>query len=138
MRLATTKEDVKSIMSIVRPYYKAGLMGIYPSIVYYSAVDKRLVWVDESAGVIEGFVMARIMKRSLALRVIQIAKIEGSSVRGSLLLSQAEQFARQAGLKAVILDAKKLNVKALEFYKRSGYVEQGEKDDCVVFHRRIL
>lgn len=137
MRLAT-KEDVKSIMSIVRPYYKGGLMGFYPSIVYYSAVDKRLVWVEEPTGVIEGFIMTRVMKRSLSLRVIQIAKTEGSSVRGSLLLSQAEQFARQAGLRAIILDAKKQNVKAIEFYKKSGYIEQGEKDDCVVFNKRIL
>jgi GNAT superfamily N-acetyltransferase len=138
MRLATTKEDVKAIMNIVRPYYKAGLMGVYPSIVYYSAVDKRCTWVEEVAGVVEGFVMTRVMKRSLSLRVIQIAKIDGSSVRGSLLLSQAEQFARQAGLRAMILDAKKQNTRALEFYKKQGYVEQGEKDDCVVFHKRIL
>jgi hypothetical protein len=32
----------------------------------------------------------------------------------------------------------KQNVKALEFYKRQGYVEQGEKNDCVIFSKRIV
>ena len=137
MRLAV-KDDVKYIMKIVRPYYKEGLMGFYPSIVYYSSVEKHCTWVEEVTGVVEGFVMTRIMKRTRTLRVIQIAKTAGSSVRGSLLLSQAEQFARQTGLRALTLDAKKQNVKALEFYKRQGYVEQGDKDDCVIFSKRIV
>jgi len=137
MRVAV-KEDVKSVMRIVVPYYKNGLMGFYPSIVYYSAVNKGCMWVEEVGGFIAGFIMVRVMKRTPVLRIIQIAKREGSSVRGSSLLHQAEQFARQVGLKTVILNAKKANTKAIDFYNRMGYSECGEKDDQVILQRSIF
>ncbi|MDP3732906.1 MAG: GNAT family N-acetyltransferase, partial [Candidatus Daviesbacteria bacterium] len=42
---------------------------------------------------------------------------------GSLLLQKAEQALKKAGAKRVLLGVKKLNGKALAFYKKQGYIK---------------
>lgn len=137
MQIAT-KEDVKSVMEIAKFYYKKGIMGYYPAIVYYSAVDRGCLWIEKFEGSVEGFVMVRPMKRTPILRVVQIAKRQGSSAKGTLLLQQAELYARKINLKSVVLNAKKVNVEAIKFYTKMGYVECGEKDDQIILQKGIL
>jgi len=136
MRLATN-QDVKQVIKIVSEYYKDGLMGMLPAVVYYSAAKKSNLmvetWQDDE---VIGFILFRYMKKINSLKLIQIAKkknLEKSfSGIGKILINEIFDVAKQKHAKSIILEVKKINQHAIDFYESYEFQPIGEKENNLI------
>ena len=127
-----TKDDIPKIVEIVRNYYLEGIMGMLPISVYYRARENGNILIYEKSGVVSGFIIFKFLKRSNKYRIIQLACRKDSfrNGLGSSLLSEVEN----KGF-SVLLDVKKGNKTAVEFYFHKGFIQVSEKKDMWVFEK---
>lgn len=126
--------DISKIIEIVRDYYREGIMGFLPVQVYYKARENGNILVCKESGKIKGFIVFKFLKRSNKYRIIQIACQKDSLRRGigsSMLLEVIKKNY------PIILDVKKENSGAINFYICKGFVQVSEKNDILEFEKDI-
>lgn len=127
-----TKDDISDIVKIVRNYYKEGIMGMLPISVYHRARENGNILIYEKSGVVSGFVIFKFLKRTNKYRIIQLASKKGSfrDGIGSSLFSEIDKKGYP-----IILDVKKENKIAIDFYVHKGFIKVSEKKDMWILEK---
>ena len=84
-------------------------------------------WVATSEAGVVGFLIARLLADEmeiLNLAVVSEARRQGA---GSLLLNEALAWGRRVGARQAFLEVRESNGRAVEFYRRHGFAENGRR-----------
>ena len=123
----TTEQNYIICRDILRPYVKDKLMGAVFRHAIEKATNDNLLFFEEDAGKIIGFILLRKRKKDNTMVLEKIAVDENYKKNGygKKLLQKALDAC--VGCVRIELGVVSKNSNAIEFYKKNGFVETGVK-----------
>src|SRR5690606_7296460 len=106
-------------------------------------------WVGMQGDTITGFCLLMLAPDVAHLLLIAVDPVYQRRGLGAKLLAHAEQHALAEGLASVLLEVRRSNQQAQEFYRQRGFTElsvrknyypvhQGEREDALVLQKILL
>ena len=80
--------------------------------------------------------IVRVNKERAVVGIITRSEGMGTGI-SDMLLRSAEEKAKESNIKELIAEVKKKNKRAIEFFKRNGYVEIGDNEELATLVKRI-
>jgi len=131
---SATREDIQRILEIERESETASQSSDADYQRALADSSSRIVLVVESAGHVQGFLMARYLHEECEIENIAVSKAARRLGFGGALLNAFLTFARaendRAGsIAAILLEVRESNQSARKLYERFGFVKVGHRTD---------